>query len=99
MDNKSVDAFDRDLENRHIEGLWKLYGAPPSTEPTKVLKPCLWKWAEVQHDLARAAEVINLGPTEERRVLRLVNPGMQNRRATTHTMQMSFQMVKPGETA
>ena len=42
MDNKSVDAFDRDLENRHIEGLWKLYGAAPSTEPTKALKPYLW---------------------------------------------------------
>jgi gentisate 1,2-dioxygenase len=99
MDKKVVEAFDVDLERRHIEGLWKLYGTPPSTEPPKTLKPYLWKWAEVKHDLERAAEVINLGPKEERRVLRLVNPGMQNRRATTHTMQMSFQLVKPGETA
>ena len=99
MDKKAVEAFDRDLEQRHIEGLWKLYGTPPSSEPPKTLKPYLWKWAEIQHDLSRAADVINLGPTEERRVLRLVNPGMQNRRATTHTMQMSFQLVKPGETA
>jgi gentisate 1,2-dioxygenase len=99
MDRTEVEAFDIDLEKRHIEGLWKLYGAPPRTEPPKTLRPYLWRWAEVRRDLARAAEVVDLGPTEERRVLRLVNPGMQNRRATTHTMQMSFQLVKPGETA
>jgi gentisate 1,2-dioxygenase len=92
-------VVDTDLEKRHIEGLWKLYGTPASNEPPKTLKPYVWKWSEIQHDLKRAAEIINLGPKEERRVLRLVNPGMQNRRATTHTMQMSFQLVKPGETA
>ena len=99
MNNKEVEAFDADLEKRQIEGLWKLYGTPPSKEPAQTLKPYVWKWSEIQHDLKRAAEVINLGPKEERRVLRLVNPGMQNRRATTHTIQMSFQLVNPGETA
>ena len=99
MENKDVEAFDLELEKRHIEGLWKLYAKPPSNEPPAVLKPHVWKWSQIEQDLRRAAEIIDLGPKEERRVLRLVNPGMQNRRATTHTMQMSFQLVKPGEIA
>jgi gentisate 1,2-dioxygenase len=99
MENSEIKAFDLDLEKRHIEGLWKLYGTPPSNEPALLLKPHVWKWSEIQHDLKRAGEIINLGPKEERRVLRLVNPGMLNRRATTQTMQMSFQLVKPGEIA
>jgi gentisate 1,2-dioxygenase len=32
-------------------------------------------------------------------VLRLVNPGMQGRRATTYTLQMSYQIVKPADIA
>jgi len=99
MDNKDVEAFDLELEKRHIEGLWKLYATPPNNQPPAVLKPYVWKWSQIEQDLRRAGEIIDLGPKEERRVLRLVNPGMQNRRATTHTMQMSFQLVKPGEIA
>ncbi|MGH7827747.1 MAG: cupin domain-containing protein [Candidatus Binatia bacterium] len=99
MENKDVEAFDLELETRHIEGLWKLYATTPSKEPPAVLKPYLWKWSEIEQDLRRAGEMVDLGPKEERRVLRLLNPGMQNSRATTHTMQMSFQLVKPGEIA
>jgi gentisate 1,2-dioxygenase len=99
MENKDVEAFDLELENRHIEGLWKLYATPPSNEPPAALKPHVWKWSQIQQDLERAGEIVDLGPKEERRVLRLVNPGMSGRRATTHTLQMSYQMVKPGEIA
>jgi gentisate 1,2-dioxygenase len=35
----------------------------------------------------------------ERRVVRLVNPGLQERPFATHTLQISFQYVKPGENA
>jgi gentisate 1,2-dioxygenase len=97
-DKSSIEAFDAELANRHIEGMWNL-GAPPSVEPRKSLVPCLWKWSEIEGDLERAGEIVDLGPKEERRVLRLVNPGMQGRRATTHTLQMSYQLVKPGEIA
>jgi gentisate 1,2-dioxygenase len=95
----SIQAFDAELDSRYVEGMWKLSATPPATEPKRSLVPCLWKWSAIQHDLQRAGEVIDLGPKEERRVLRLVNPGMPGRWATTHTMQMSYQMVKPGEIA
>ncbi len=97
-DKSPIEAFDTDLAGRHIEGMWNL-AAPPSQEPKKSLVPCLWKWSEIEQDLGRAGDIVDLGPKEERRVLRLVNPGMQGRRATTHTLQMSYQLVKPGEIA
>ena len=98
-DKKSrIEAFDAELASRHIEGMWNL-GTPPSAEPKKSLLPCLWKWSEIERDLKRAGDIVDLGPEEERRVLRLVNPGMQGRKATTHTLQMSYQLVKPGEVA
>lgn len=98
-DKSPVEAFDAELAGRYIEGMWNLYSSSPSPEPKKSLVPCLWKWSEIEQDLQRAGEVVDLGPKEERRVLRLVNPGMQGRRATTQTLQMSFQLVKPGEIA
>jgi gentisate 1,2-dioxygenase len=51
-DAKSMlDAFDREIEKRHIEGLWKASATPPSKEPHTALKPCLWKWQEVYQAL------------------------------------------------
>src|SRR5581483_10991242 len=35
----------------------------------------------------------------ERRVIRLVNPGLEKSEMTTHTMLMSFQLIQPGEVA
>jgi gentisate 1,2-dioxygenase len=98
LNMNSIEAFDAELALRHVEGMWKL-PAPPSAEPRKSLVPFLWKWSEIERDLQRAGEIVDLGPKEERRVLRLVNPGMQGRRATTHTLQMSYQLVKPGDIA
>ncbi|HEX9443042.1 MAG TPA: cupin domain-containing protein [Candidatus Binatia bacterium] len=95
----TLEAFDRDIEKRHMEGLWKAFAAPPSREPPTALEPCLWKWRDVYQDLLRAVDVVALGAHEERRVLKLVNPGMRGKKSTTQTIQMSFQIVGPGETA
>jgi gentisate 1,2-dioxygenase len=48
--------------------------------------------------LLRAGEAITLEQSE-RRVVRLVNPGLRRRPFATHTLQISFQYVKPGENA
>jgi gentisate 1,2-dioxygenase len=60
MENKDVEAFDLELENRHIEGLWKLYATPPRNEPPAALKPHVWKWSQIQQDLERAGEIVDL---------------------------------------
>src|SRR4030095_11113031 len=71
--------------------------APPS--PSTAVELCLWEWTDVHESLVRAGEVISLEDSE-RRVVRLVNPGLNRQHAfATQTLQISFQYVKPGENA
>jgi gentisate 1,2-dioxygenase len=94
-----VALLDRDMAGKNLSGYWRLgmEGLPP--HPTTSVQPCLWKWADVHGSLLRAGEVISLEHSE-RRVVRLVNPGLDPRYAfASHTIQISFQYVKPGENA
>ncbi len=95
----SVTQLDRDMAQKNLSGYWRLgmEGLPP--QPMTSVEPCLWKWADVYRSLRRAGELINL-ENSERRVVRLVNPGLDPRHAfASHTLQISFQYVKPGENA
>ena len=95
----SVALLDRDMAAKNLSGYWRLgmEGLPP--HPVTSVEPCLWKWADVRESLLRAGEVISL-ENSERRVVRLVNPGLDQTHAfATHTIQISFQYVKPGENA
>jgi gentisate 1,2-dioxygenase len=94
----SIALLDRDMAGKNLSGYWSLgmEGLPP--HPMTTVEPCLWKWADVHESLVRAGEVISLEQSE-RRVVRLVNPGLEDRPFATHTLQISFQYVKPGENA
>lgn len=94
----SLALLDSDMAKKNLQGYWSLglEGLPPY--PTTRVEPCLWKWADVHDSLLRAGEAITLEQSE-RRVVRLVNPGLQQRPFATHTLQISFQYVKPGENA
>src|SRR5262245_6730825 len=95
----SVALLDRDMAEKNLSGYWRLgmEGLPP--HPMTSVEPCLWKWRDVKESLVRAGEVISL-ENSERRVARLVNPGLDPQHAfSTHTLQISFQYVKPGENA
>lgn len=95
----SVALLDHDMAEKNLSGYWSLgmEGLPP--EPMTSVVPCLWKWRDVHESLVRAGEVISLDDSE-RRVVRLVNPGLERRHGfATHTLQISFQYVKPGENA
>ena len=97
LDNLTL--LDRDMAGKNLSGYWRLgmEGLPP--QPMTSVEPCLWKWADVHESLLRAGEVISL-ENSERRVVRLVNPGLNLQQAfATHTIQISFQYVKPGENA
>jgi gentisate 1,2-dioxygenase len=94
----SLALLDSDMAQKNLQGYWSLgmEGLPPY--PTTKVEPCLWKWADVHESLLRAGEAITLEQSE-RRVVRLVNPGLRQRPFATHTLQISFQYVKPGENA
>ena len=95
----SVTLLDRDMAAKNLSGYWRLGMEGLPAQPMTSVEPCLWKWADVYNSLLRAGELINLEQSE-RRVVRLVNPGLNQQLAfATHTIQISFQYVKPGENA
>lgn len=95
----SISLLDRDMAEKNLSGYWRLGMEGLSSEPITAVEPCLWKWADVHESLLRAGDVISL-ENSERRVVRLVNPGLDQKHAfATHTIQISFQYVKPGENA
>lgn len=96
---ESVALLDHDMAEKNLSGYWRLGMEGLPVDPVTSVEPCLWKWADVHESLLRAGEVISL-ENSERRVVRLVNPGLDRRHAfATHTLQISFQYVKPGENA
>ncbi len=95
----SLSLLDRDMEAKNLSGYWSLGMEGLPAQPMTSVEPCLWKWTDVRESLVRAGEVVSL-ENSERRVVRLVNPGLGPQRAfASHTLQISFQYVKPGENA
>jgi gentisate 1,2-dioxygenase len=94
----SVEALNRDMADRNLGGHWQLGLESYASYPETTVQPCLWKWQDVHGSLMRAGEVVNMEQAE-RRTVRLLNPALRERQATTHTIHFSFQYVKPGEHA
>lgn len=74
-------------------------GDPPlmTREPTTTVQPHVWRWRDVYELGKRVAETVSLEPGDDRRTLRLVNPGLPY--GATHTLWAAVQEVLPGEVA
>ena len=88
-------AFEAELASQNMEGHWQEAAFLPSA-PYVRIAPHLWRWSAIKASLLRAGELVSIGGADARRTLRLLNPG---RKASTHTIHMSVQLVKPGESA
>jgi gentisate 1,2-dioxygenase len=96
--NDSVEALNRDMAVKNLGGHWQLGLESYLSYPETTVQPFLWKWQDVQESLMRAGEVVSMEDAE-RRTVRLLNPALRDRQATTHTIHFSFQYVKSGEHA
>lgn len=97
---KEIEDLNNLLRARWVSGLWNLDHAERQSDPQTRVKPHLWKWQEVYDSLLQAREKISVARgSVERRVIRLVNPGMAETEMTSHTMLLSFQLIQPGELA
>jgi gentisate 1,2-dioxygenase len=94
----SVEFLNRDMATKNLGGHWQLGLESYASYPETTVQPYLWKWQDVYESLMRAGEVVSMEDAE-RRTVRLLNPALRDRQATTHTLQFSFQYVKPGEHA
>ncbi|HXV79202.1 MAG TPA: cupin domain-containing protein [Candidatus Binatia bacterium] len=94
----SVEILNRDMAEKNLGGHWQLGFENYAPYPETTVQPWLWKWTDVYESLMRAGDVVSMEEAE-RRTVRLLNPALRDRQATTHTIHFSFQYVKPGEHA
>jgi gentisate 1,2-dioxygenase len=109
IDKKLLDQFDDELAQQSLEGHWMGGSSEEDKvayekDPHTFVMPHVWKWDVIYRHLQRAGEIHGLEGMADRRTLRLINPAFQKlpsrrRRATTHTIHMSVQLLKPGELA
>ena len=97
---KEIQELNDLLRPRWVSGLWNLDHAERPSDPKTRVKPHLWKWHDIYDSLLQAKEKISVASgSVERRVIRLVNPGMADTEMTSHTILLSFQLIQPGEVA
>jgi len=91
-----IEALHRRMSEHSLGGHWQ------DREQNPALVPHLWPWEAIHSCLMESGEVIKLGHVDEaakRRTVNLVNPAIKARKATSRTLQMSVQLVNPGERA
>jgi len=88
-----VEQLEKRLARLSLAGLWQRRNKRPGLEPH------VWHWEDVYPCLVDSGETIDLEKDTERRAVKLVNPTLVNEQATSRTLQMSFQLVKSGESA
>ena len=84
--------LDSQLEKNQLSGFWRTRVPFHSSEA-----PYLWKWEPLVDGLFKASETIGIEQAE-RRAIRLVNPHLPIT-STSHTLQLTFSIVNPGEIA
>lgn len=98
VERDSLELLDRELDSHDLKGFWRFGMEDSILSPSTSVRPHLWRWTTLYESLLRAGDVVSLEQSE-RRVIALINPGMEQRRFTTHTIQLTAQLVKPGERA
>jgi gentisate 1,2-dioxygenase len=91
-----LEALHRRMAENSLGGHWQSRARAPR------LEPFLWPWSVIYSCLMESGEVIQLGgigDAANRRTVQLVNPALTALKSTSRTLQMSIQLVKPGERA
>jgi gentisate 1,2-dioxygenase len=97
---KEIQDLNDLLRPRWVSGLWNVDHAERPSDPKTRVKAHLWKWQDIYDSLLQARDKISVASgSVERRVIRLVNPGLAESEMTSHTLLLSFQLIQPGEVA
>jgi len=78
--------------------LWAVLSDALTPEPRVRSVPHIWHWRDVRPRILRAGALVT-AEEAERRVLMLVNPGLDGRPAATATLFAGIQLILPGEVA
>jgi gentisate 1,2-dioxygenase len=97
--DSDLQAYYEELRSLNTGPLWVTTGGnPPAEEPRSRAVPYAWHWKDLRPLLMKSGELAGM-EIANRRVLRLLNPGIQERRATTNRLFAGLQLVLPGEVA
>ena len=96
--HEQLQDFYQDLQPQSLGALWNVQEQVLTNEPKGKAVPHLWRWSELRPRALRAAELVGTQEAE-RRVLMLLNPGLNGRTATTNTLFSGLQIVMPDEVA
>jgi len=86
-----IKDLDERLKKNSLGGHWQRVERPG---PIDAL---MWHWDDIYSGLIESGEVVRLGEDTLRRTVQLRNPKLPT--GTTKTIQMSIQLVRPGERA
>ncbi|MHB8576647.1 MAG: cupin domain-containing protein [Dehalococcoidia bacterium] len=91
-------AFYADLPQFGMGALWTVLGDALTPEPRVRSVPYIWRYKDVRPRVLRAGELVT-AEEAERRVLMLMNPGLDGKPAATATLYAGVQLILPGEVA
>ncbi|GIX49796.1 MAG: gentisate 1,2-dioxygenase [Candidatus Tectimicrobiota bacterium] len=94
----AYEAFVQALQPLSLAPLWTEYHRLLTPAPQGKARPHLWRYAELRPQLLRAGELVSTREAE-RRVLMLLNPGLEGQIAITPTLFAGMQLLLPGEVA
>jgi gentisate 1,2-dioxygenase len=94
----ALQALFEALRPLSLAPLWTRYQQLLTPTPQGKAQPFLWRYAEIRPHLLRTGEIVSTQEAE-RRVLMLLNPGLQGAAATTSTLFAGMQLILPGEIA
>ncbi|MFE9695027.1 cupin domain-containing protein [Micromonospora sp. NPDC005806] len=95
--NTSETAYE-ELDALAVAPLWRYFGELFLPEPRSAARPHRWEYAALRPHMMHFADALSLEDAE-RRVLMLINPGLQDPPATVNSLFAGLQIIMPGETA
>jgi gentisate 1,2-dioxygenase len=95
---EELESFYQDLKPNSLGALWTVQERALVDEPKSQAQAHLWPWRELRPRAMKAAALVGTQDAE-RRVLMLLNPGLDGRIATTNSLFSGIQIVMPGEAA
>jgi len=95
---QGIDAYYAGLGEHEVAPLWKALRGLLPKEPKSRAVPHVWRYETMRGLLMRAGELVS-AEEAERRVLMLVNPGLDGAAAATTNVYAGLQLVLPGEIA
>jgi gentisate 1,2-dioxygenase len=90
--------FYQRLDSKGTAPLWEVLAKLVRVDPQTACVPAMWRYDEVRPLLMEAGRLIT-AKEAERRVLMLLNPGLQGTPQITQSLYAGLQLILPGEVA